>query len=840
MKKEYRNGLFMDNSILIEDYKKTGLSVLTWLFNILAILIGSWSMLSVFLESIRIPAHITSIHLTIVLTFAFVFILCLIPSYSLVKVFFCVLFYSLLFISRYKAIMNGFYIIENKVIDIMEPYYNIKIGKYVADYITEEADCSLFMIMITIPVVSLITIAVVREKLIRLASVIMLLPVAISFLLGLTPSENYFVSCAVAVLYMTRLGYNGVHPADKKQKNIMHKINSWAGLWLCMISLILFFIMKLVITEDNYYNFTQIKDVRKSIQTRLNSITLEDITYTVSNYSLPDFSTSKGGLSGGSLGRTGNVEYTGSEQLRITTAYDAVKDGVYLKGYVGSNYTGEKWGGLTDDEAAEYSKLLKELPFDYDPINQNIKLIYAGRNAGILKDDPYRMRVEYIDANKRFLYSPYFTAYESMQKISSKQDLYITPGKKESSYSYAYYDLMDMSKMDVSIGRLTNIYDSIIAEDDYYDYEMLYRKFVEKVYTRVPEDGLERLKKLCNDISDSMSLNTVEDKISYIKSYLSENTSYTLKPGKAPHGTDYVEYFLFDNKRGYCSHYASAAVLMLRLLGVPARYVEGYTVSPSDIAINRVGEVSYVMDDNSLDGEVEISIKDYNAHAWVEVYINGIGWIPADFTPPNGIGYNAYDAEEHEEHNEAEQDAKGALSPTPVEEKSQDNKDNMQKPDISGPANNTIGDENGIKEQAKINLRRLITPIMVLFLPVCAAALLNLRRIICFRRASNNYKVIYLFARVEKILNFISGGIFRKRIRLEDNADILKYRFDFIDSDTLNGFMDTVLKARYGRERISAGELRQVISFYNGLLLKTCNELPLIKRFALMLILLAD
>ena len=65
---------------------------------------------------------------------------------------------------------------------------------------------------------------------------------------------------------------------------------------------------------------------------------------------------------------------------------------------------------------------------------------------------------------------------------------------------------------------------------------------------------------------------------------------------------------------------------MLRTMGYPARYVEGYAINRSDIS-----------DINQDDIMVEITVKDYNAHAWVEVYYDGFGWIPVEFTRDSGM-----------------------------------------------------------------------------------------------------------------------------------------------------------------------------------------------------------
>jgi hypothetical protein len=96
--------------------------------------------------------------------------------------------------------------------------------------------------------------------------------------------------------------------------------------------------------------------------------------------------------------------------------------------------------------------------------------------------------------------------------------------------------------------------------------------------------------------------------------YLETNCTYSLKVG-AFTSTDPVGEFVFDKRRGYCEYFASAAVLLLRLQDVPARYVVGYAVGPS----NREGG-HYV-------------VREADAHAWVEAYLPDRGWVQVDPTP---------------------------------------------------------------------------------------------------------------------------------------------------------------------------------------------------------------
>ncbi len=108
-----------------------------------------------------------------------------------------------------------------------------------------------------------------------------------------------------------------------------------------------------------------------------------------------------------------------------------------------------------------------------------------------------------------------------------------------------------------------------------------------------------------------------------IRDLLAEECTYTLTPPTLPQGRDFVEYFLSESKEGYCVHFATAAVALLRSCGIPARYAEGYVVP---------------VDEN----EDWVDVPDYNAHAWVEIYWGGSGWIPFEVTPPGPDAPAAY------------------------------------------------------------------------------------------------------------------------------------------------------------------------------------------------------
>jgi transglutaminase-like putative cysteine protease len=129
---------------------------------------------------------------------------------------------------------------------------------------------------------------------------------------------------------------------------------------------------------------------------------------------------------------------------------------------------------------------------------------------------------------------------------------------------------------------------------------------------QLPGDSDPRLHELAMQLAEGAS--SPEEKLSRTLNYLQQGYLYTLNVGRF-HTSQPVAEFLFEKKKGYCQYFASAAAVLLRLEGVPTRYVSGFHVSES----NRSGN-HYV-------------VRELDAHAWIESYIPGKGWVPADPTP---------------------------------------------------------------------------------------------------------------------------------------------------------------------------------------------------------------
>jgi transglutaminase-like putative cysteine protease len=190
-----------------------------------------------------------------------------------------------------------------------------------------------------------------------------------------------------------------------------------------------------------------------------------------------------------------------------------------------------------------------------------------------------------------------------------------------------------------------------------------YPEWVKNKYLQVPENFSPALKELAQQIT--VDAETPFDKANAITAYLRENIEYAPTIPAPPRNADVLEWVVLDYKKAFCVYYASADIMMLRSLGIPARMAVGFAQGERE-------DNSYI-------------VRKKDAHAWPEVYFPGIGWVefeptgnqpslnrplpPADpesldapFNPLNDIN------REDSEFAGREQDEEGITETAPVEE----------------------------------------------------------------------------------------------------------------------------------------------------------------------------
>lgn len=147
-------------------------------------------------------------------------------------------------------------------------------------------------------------------------------------------------------------------------------------------------------------------------------------------------------------------------------------------------------------------------------------------------------------------------------------------------------------------------------------------------YLQLPETFSARVTALAEQLT--AGLDNPYDKAYVITRWLRQNITYAPTITPPPQGADPLEWFLFESKTGYCQYYATAEVMMLRALGIPARLSVGYAEGELD----------------DVTGVYTVRQKD--SHAWPEVYFNDFGWVEFEPTAnqperqlPQGVDPNA-------------------------------------------------------------------------------------------------------------------------------------------------------------------------------------------------------
>ncbi|WP_339819975.1 transglutaminase domain-containing protein [Paenibacillus sp. FSL R7-0216] len=160
-------------------------------------------------------------------------------------------------------------------------------------------------------------------------------------------------------------------------------------------------------------------------------------------------------------------------------------------------------------------------------------------------------------------------------------------------------------------------------------------------FLQLPEALPERVRKLGEQLVAGES--NRYDAAAAVESYLKHRYAYSLDSHQPPEGADFVDRFLFVDRIGYCDHFSTAMVILLRSGGVPARWVKGFAPGePGSSAATTAAEAdSRVAPASTVGGTDSVELHRYtvtyaDAHSWVEVYFPETGWVAFDPTPGFG------------------------------------------------------------------------------------------------------------------------------------------------------------------------------------------------------------
>lgn len=281
----------------------------------------------------------------------------------------------------------------------------------------------------------------------------------------------------------------------------------------------------------------------------------------------------------------------------------------YLRGMVGEQYTGIAWEGLTSE-----AKISGEDLFYWLHKNDFYGQKISGSVLNIVSESSSnKLNIENISACRKYQYLPY--ALSDSQTLDSRLIGDSNADYVDAAVSYQYF-LGSVPEWYEAVSQLALIQNESQAAE-FLKLEQSYKEFVYKNYLQLTNSAVGVLDRVfAEDMVQEKGLgeiltlirDTLETKLEYDESIITFNGD-----------NDFLKYTLEQSKKGYSVHYATAAALMLRYFGVPARYVEGYFISAEEASKYSSMET--------------VELTEAHAHAWTEYYMDGIGWIPFEVTP---------------------------------------------------------------------------------------------------------------------------------------------------------------------------------------------------------------
>lgn len=583
-------------------------------------------------------------------------------------------FVILTFVSVFTALLWFLYIYHNKIFIvssavfaavsfmIMVPQlmsFSSDLNKIIINHkMPQSLQIGLFFIIILIALVTFLLFAM--EFVMRMHSVFVALGFALTIIVLLYGRS---VSVINIILILTfEIGFTVSNMTEKRNgKNVMavdgkkriNVISAVVAASIAAAALVPAFIIENN-AESGLYDLADTADVY-----------VKDTIARLSGYAEID------GINFGAINR-GNLHRTGQNQMSIyLDRYP--RENIYLRSYTGKYYSDSYWQDAFtmnyDSPRIGYSEFYdyfsnpyKEnfmdslivdfynnfgglnLPYSYhylignssDPISEMYFLIAKSTSlnenyfvpttiAGqhVLETPPEEEKKGYISNSSAYnilisnianrdsdiVYLPYYSRDSKTRVLSNPNN-----------FGDGYYrnQYLPVSMIDASDQWEDNPYYSYFRE--------YYKERMTPIYTNYSPAETPQLESYCKQIK----LTDLNEITTYILVTLNNNAVYSTTPGNTPYNKDVIDYFLFENGKGYCVHFASAAALMYRMFGIPARYVSGYVAQPGNFS-----------PDPDYSGYYSTVLTDYSAHAWVEIFLDDYGWVPVEVTPDSSNSMNA-------------------------------------------------------------------------------------------------------------------------------------------------------------------------------------------------------
>ncbi len=296
----------------------------------------------------------------------------------------------------------------------------------------------------------------------------------------------------------------------------------------------------------------------------------------------------------------------------------------YLRGFVGEVYSGTNWKPMEDSFYYSNNNLMywlqKEGLNKIGQLGQANDLVSPDDKKG---KEQNKIVIDNVKADARYAYVPY--GVDDTKEVGRDYGgSFIKAPKFSKMTKYTYRESENPAKKWTTIAAelFTSLnHDNNEKSSEYLKLESHYNKYVYSNYRYISPSVRKTLLEAIGSPGDQSKGHVDYKKaILGIRKYLDENFIYTEHFGdeNKPINGDMLSNFI-KNKRGYDVQFATAATLMFRYYGIPARYVEGYLITPEDAKrMKSVEKYKIPMD---------------RIHAWTEIYVDGIGFVPIEVSP---------------------------------------------------------------------------------------------------------------------------------------------------------------------------------------------------------------
>ena len=800
------------------------------------------------------------------------------------------LVYAIALYFFYDTTHNGFMFVWDSVARKINYNSNINLFSYNNVYLGDkELSISIFLIFTIIIISGLISFSIIYKPNLGLL-VMTIAPISVLGLyFGNIPSYfpfellilTWIVVCGMRTLENESIVNKSRNQFQKKKDKyyfiVREKdriITTNIGISLAVITIIIFVMTSIIYPPSSYKPSNKMEVVQEKLIDYFDNFTSEKFVNNLMGIG-------EGGVNGGRLGTIDRVKYKHETALEVTAPW--VGNDIYLKGFTGCEYTGDSWGKISDEAAFKQNLYSSYSYYSVDGFKINsimTSILDYSRNEKINENYRSFIEIKNIKANNEYLYMPYNSIDYNLGtnmgiEINRESSMKFPDGQSEYQFDY-YPNLVNLDNyenvkwdIDSRIKMNSLMIPSTRNNVAIYKTAKLYTDFVYDTYTILPDnEGLNEIKnKYSGRYDKTRDINLcIEEAIAAV----SDGTTYDLAPGKLPEGEDFVEYFLYENKKGYCTHFASAATVILRAMGVPARYAEGYVVKKSDadnaisttygtmqrnkdrflsknesikelgitedeFLSHSIGGYMYKGDIESVQCEVKtMNINDTNAHAWVEIYVDSIGWIPIDVTP--GFGDNRERTIEKsvidkKSTPEGYTDNNTASTNT-TKENVVDN--NISKENDADNTESTQSDNYGISQNLKaiviLAVIIIIIIIMIIVIIIIRNKIISSNREKSFSSEDNNKNTHNIYKYLMKIFKY--AGINNEvDFKIFEYAKVVEEKYSFIDKGEFTDIIKIIFKADFSQHKISKEEFEKVINFTNKFNDKIYNNLSRVQKF---------